>query len=293
MSSPDIPKVTMNGSEDVAARENLRALVVLAAKWRRFCNMKPRRLGTFLVQAFGPWDHRRIATTQMGLRLYLDPFTTLGQEVLLHGAYEPETVEIFRRKLGPGKIFLDVGANEGFYSALAGRLVGPSGMVLAVEPQRQCRDLIEINLRINEVSWARVYSNAMGGEDGQVGRLFNYTSVNTGLSRIVSRYHSTVGVEEFLFVSPETILRDANLDRVDLVKVDVEGFEYEVVQSLVPHIRAGQVTALLLEYHPRLLSRRGISPMSVHNTVVAAGLRKTEGEPESPDGKTRVLYELE
>jgi len=290
MSSADVPAVVMSASEDAA---NRKALVTLAAKWRRLCNMKPRRLGAFLVQAFGPWDHRRIVTVEMGLRLYLDPFTTLGQEVLLDGAYEPETVEVFRRKLGPGKVFLDVGANEGFYSALAGRLVGASGKVLAVEPQQKCRDLIEINLRINEISWARVYSNAMGGEDGETGQLFSYTPVNTGLSSVVSRYHSTVGVEEFRFISPETILRDGEADRFDLVKVDVEGFEQEVVLSLLPHIQAGQVRALLLEYHPTLLAPRNISPMSVHNTIVAAGLRRTEGDPESPDGRTRVLYELE
>ena len=118
----------------------------------------------------------------MGVRLYLDPFTALGQQLLLDGASSAKTVEILRRQLGLGKVFLDVGANEGFYSALVGRLVGPSGMVIAVEPQRACRDLIEINLRINQVSWARVYSNAMGGPDGQEG---DALELRTGEHRIV------------------------------------------------------------------------------------------------------------
>jgi FkbM family methyltransferase len=279
--------------DDAVAQENLEALAALAAKWRWLFKIKPRRLGAFLLQACGPWERRRVACTNVGVRLYLDPFTGLGQQVLLDGAYEPETVEIFRRQLGPGKVFLDVGANEGFYSALAGRLVGPSGVVVAVEPQRACRDLIEINLRINQVSWARVYSNAMGGAEGQTGRLFRYAAVNTGLSSVVSRYHSTTGIEEFRFVSLDRILRESKVDHLDLVKIDVEGFEYEVARSFIPYIRERQVRALLVEYHPSILARRKLSPVDIHDALVASGMRKTAGEPQSPDGQTRVLYELD
>src|SRR5262249_19498825 len=150
------PAGMQNGCpDDALAQKNVEAMTALAAKWHWLYEMKPRRLGAFLLQALGPWERRRIANTKVGVRLYLDPFNSLGQQLLLDGAYERETVEILRRLLCPGKVFLDVGANEGFYSTLAGRLVGSSGMVIAVEPQRVCRDLIEINLRINQVTWAR------------------------------------------------------------------------------------------------------------------------------------------
>jgi FkbM family methyltransferase len=282
-------------SEDALAQENPEALAALAAKWRWLFEMKPRRLGAFLLQAFGPWERRRIANTKVGVRLYVDPFTHLGQQILLEGCYEAETVEILRRQLGPGKVFLDVGANEGFYSAVVGCFVGPSGMVIAVEPQRACRDLIEINLRINKVSWARIYSNAMGGADGQAGTLLSYAPVNTGLSSIVSPYHSTTGTEEFRFVSLERILQETKVARVDLAKIDVEGFEYEVVQSLLPHIREGRVRALLVEYHHAILLRRKLSPMDIHNALLAGGMRAKVGDPQSRNGigLTHVVYELQ
>jgi len=276
---------------DAIAEESLEAMTQLAAKWRWLFELKPRRLGAFLLRTFGPWERRRIASTKLGVRLYLDPFTGLGQQILLDGAYEPETVEVLRRQLGTGKVFLDVGANEGFYSALAGRLVGPSGMIVAVEPQRACRDLIEINLRINHVSWGYIYANAMGGEEGQTGQLFKYAPVNTGLSSVVSHYHSTAGIEEFRFVSLERILRETKAPQVDLAKIDVEGFEYEVAKSLIPHIRAGQVKSLLVEYHDSILSRRKLSRADVHDVLVASGMRKSLGGPSLASG--RVLYELQ
>ena len=266
-------------------------MAALAAKWHWAYEMKPRRLGAFLLQALGPWERRRITNTQLGVRLYLDPFNSLGQQLLLNGAYEPDTVEILRRQLGPGNVFLDIGANEGFYSTLVGCLVGPSGLVIAVEPQRACRDLIEINLRINEVSWARVYPNAMGGTDGEAGKLMSYAPVNTGLSSVVSRYHSTTGTEEIRFVSFERILEETKVTQVDLAKIDVEGFEYEVTQRLLPHIREGKVRAMLVEYHPEILSDRKLSPTDIHKELLAVGMRAKAGDPQSRNGLTHVLYE--
>jgi FkbM family methyltransferase len=285
--------VTSCSGDDALAGEKLEALAAVAAKWRWIFEMKPRRLGAFLLQAFGPWERRGIASTKAGVRLYLDPFTSLGQQLLLDGAYERETVEILRRQLGPGNIFLDIGANEGFYSALVGRLVGPSGMVIAVEPQRACRDLIEINLRLNQVSWAHVYLNAMGGPEGQAGTLLSYAPVNTGLSSVVSHYHSTVGREEFRFVSFERILEETKVGQVDLAKIDVEGFEHEVTRSLLPHISKGRLKALLVEYHPEILSRRKLSPVDIHEALLAAGMRAKLGDPLSRGGLAHVLYELE
>ena len=275
---------------EVTGKKSSEELVATAAKWRAIFEMKPRRLGALLLRALGPWERRRIVESSAGVRLYLDPFTPLGQQMLLDGAYEPETVELLRGHLRPGDVFLDVGANEGFYSALAGMLVGSEGMVLAVEPQLACRDLLEINLRINGVTRARIYTNAMGGADGEPGSLFRYAPVNTGLSSIVTHYHSTAGTEGFRFVSLERILREAAIAHVNLAKIDVEGFEPEVVECLIPHIRSGQLRALLVEYHPRILARRKLSPGDIHATLLQNGMAQLAGNPEAPDGQGRVLY---
>ena len=126
------------------------------------------------------------------------------------------------------------------------------------------------------------------------GTLLSYAPVNTGLSSVVSRYHSTIGTEEFRFVSLERILQETEVARVDLAKIDVEGFEYEVTRSLMPHIRKGQVKALLVEYHPEILKRRKLSQMDIHEALLAGGMRTKVGDPQSRDGAaTHVLYELE
>lgn len=53
-----------------------------------------------------------------GLRLYLDPTTHLGDELLSTGSYEPATIRIFRTWIKPEAVVLDIGANEGFFRPL-------------------------------------------------------------------------------------------------------------------------------------------------------------------------------
>ena len=106
-------------------------LARLHARARRLRRLRPAALASF---ALGMLAQRRIVEAE-GMRVLIDPTTHLGDEILGTGTYEPETVRLFRENLRPGDTMLDIGANEGFFAALAGSLVGAAGTVLAVEPQ--------------------------------------------------------------------------------------------------------------------------------------------------------------
>jgi hypothetical protein len=98
----------------------------------------------------------------MGIRLYLDPMSHLGQQILRHGVYEPKTHEVVRSRLRPGDVFVDVGANEGVHCALAGRIVGERGAGVEIEPQVGLRGISEINCRLNDlVQWC-IYTTGLG-----------------------------------------------------------------------------------------------------------------------------------
>jgi FkbM family methyltransferase len=227
------------------------------------------------------------------LRAYIHPGTQLGRALQRTGRYEPETEDLMRRELRPGDVFLDIGANEGFLSALAGLLVGPTGMVLAVEPQGRLQALIEINLRINGVSRFRLFHHAVGGATRGRAVLSLYPETNTGQSGLIRkprRGWTTLRIEqeEVSFVSPEDILTQAGVGRVDLVKVDVEGFEHKVVEAMLDVIRSGRVRALLLDYHSTILARQNVDPVTIHRSLIDAGMRSVGDEPRRFD--SYVLY---
>jgi len=258
-------------------------------RFKRLRNVRPGVLASFIQRLAGPEERRRIVRTANGLRVYLDPLSHLGTTTLTDGCYEAETEQIFRNNLRLGDTFLDVGANEGYFSALCGTLVGEKGLVIAVEPQSRLRDVIEINLRINDVSRFAIYRNALGGEDGTTGVINLWPSFNTGASSVVVRYRFSRATESFSFVTLDRIMREQGLTSIDLAKVDVEGFEDEVVDALATHLRNGVVRKLLLDFHRPALVARGIQAEAIHVKVLAAGYKVIQGDSKSLHGY--VLYE--
>jgi FkbM family methyltransferase len=87
-----------------------------------------------------------------------------------------------------GGTFIDIGANEGFFSSLAAKVVGPSGLVVAVEPQGQLGDVLEINLTLNGSGNFRIYNVAIS-EVGRGTVDISLTPIsNTGATSAVRKY---------------------------------------------------------------------------------------------------------
>lgn len=257
-------------------------LAKLHARAKRLRRLRPAALASF---ALGMLAQRRIVEAE-GMRVLIDPTTHLGDEILGTGTYEPETVRLFRENLRPGDTMLDIGANEGFFAALAGSLVGAAGTVLAVEPQSRLHEVLEINLALNTKGRTAIVKRVVGETDSARHRIWLFPISNTGASSLVSRYRFGAKSEEVREITPATILRDAGLDRVDFVKIDVEGFEPEVVRALAPLMQAGKVGTLLLDYHAGILATRGIDPAETHALVSGCGMQAAEGDV----GRGYVLY---
>jgi len=269
--------------------DGLEGLRQTARRCRWVLNVRPLVLRGLVAKIFGPIDRRRLVTLDDGLKMFLDPLSILGRDVAETGTFEPETIEIFRSEVGPGDRVLDIGANEGFFSAMAGRLVGEAGFVASVEPQYRLRDLVEINMRANDVAAFRVFNAAVGGDEGAIGELNLYPAINSGATSLVRRARFMRTTQPTTFVSVETILRKCAVDRFDFVKVDTEGFEAEVVDALLPSIEAGRIGKLLVDYHQRILDDRGIDPKAIHRKVLDAGMTPRAGEPRGFSGY--VLYD--
>lgn len=257
-----------------------------------------RRLTPPIVKSF--WDrvasptvHRVIVQSKLDIRAYVHPHSHLGHNLLTTGRYEPETEDIFRSQLRHGDVFLDIGANEGFLSALAAKLVGPAGMVIAVEPQSRLQALIEINLRLNDAQRFHIIHRAIGDTSTGTAQINLYPETNSGQSSLIKkpRFGWTTlkrEQEEIRFTTPVDIMSECSVEHFDLVKVDVEGFEHKVVDALLPLVRTGQVRKLLLDYHVAILTQSGIDPAAIHRKLVDAGMTVVLGD--SRNLQSYLLY---
>lgn len=163
----------------------------------------------------------RLCTGQF---LYVDPFEFVGRRIAASGCYEPDTVGLIRRLLAPGMVVVDAGAHVGQYTVIASSLVGPTGQVHAFEPDPQNVAILRRNLRVNQCANVRCHAVALADSVGRA-TLYRSTVSNAGAGSLrPSAFH-----DGSMAVVPVRTLSDyateAGLDRLDLLKADVEGAE--------------------------------------------------------------------
>jgi FkbM family methyltransferase len=161
-----------------------------------------------------------------GIWLRLNPRTGLDT---LRGAGEPEVQEALRRHLRPGMTFYDLGANIGFFSLLAARLVGEEGRVIAFEADPEIAARLREHVDRNRFRSATVIEKAVWSETRTVffERVDPATSPDRGLGHVVDAATpntveiETVTLDDFAQTSPAP----------DFIKCDVEGAEVEVFRG--------------------------------------------------------------
>jgi len=253
----------------------------LHERYRWVLGVRPMVLADRVARLVLPTERRRIIETDMGIKLYIDPFNNVGSSLLSLGTYEPETLDLLRAHIHPGDRCLDIGANEGLLSAFMGKLAGPTGMVACVEPQSRLRDIIEINLQINEIPCWHIFQNVLGGVEGDTTVLHLWPFLNTGASGLTRKAKFGNTSEAVDFISPEAICSQCEVDGFDMVKVDVEGFEHKVVAVLQPLMKAGKIKKLLLDYHAPILQAQNINPRDIHDSLLSCGMSLCVGTDDS------------
>ena len=169
---------------------------------------------------------------------------------------------------------MDVGANWGYFTLVAGARVGATGRVVSIEPDPRLFDLLDSNVTLNTFGNTRPIRAAAGTGPGELTLTgFDPAGGNWGLSRVG-------GGDGFRFTARSLALDDEldalGIDRVDLLKMDIEGAEALALKGMTAGLRSGRYERLLIELHPTLLLALGSSAEAVIDEVLAAGYRAWE-----------------
>ncbi len=185
------------------------------------------------------WDSRRyvsgVRTRADGLKFDADTRQLIDWNLLFHGDYEPHMRRLFNRLTGPGGVAIDVGANVGAHTLTLASLVGAAGHVLAFEPNPAIRKRLQANIELNGMSQVSVYAQALAEENGclqlRVPKAGSAESSNPGLASLVALEtpHDLIDVE---VRRGDDLVVDADISRLDLVKIDVQGYEMQVLHGL-------------------------------------------------------------
>jgi FkbM family methyltransferase len=178
-------------------------------------------------------------------RMSLDLRDGVQRQIVVGGAYEPRTVEAVAGALGPGGTFVDVGAHVGQFALVAAARVGPSGRVIALEPHPESFAALEENLALNAARNVIALRCAADVARGTV-RLAFPPAGNRGAARLAAPDEPGIDVEAAPLAQ---ILAGHGIERVDAMKVDVEGAELRVLASLFD-ASAIRPAHLFVEYLP-------------------------------------------
>ena len=191
-----------------------------------------------------------------GLTFYLNPKDGyLTQVVLSFGTYEPEETRLFRSKCRPGDTVIDVGANVGWYTIIASKLVGKNGSVIAFEPEPENFAILKRNVLANGCDNVILEQKALSNAAETLTLYLD--EVNKGM-------HSIVFDQKGGTIKVEALRLDDYLEnrfkKVDFVKIDVEGAEPMVLEGMKRAIESHPGIRLVVEFAPERVVAAGHQP---------------------------------
>lgn len=225
----------------------------LLSKMRQSNLALVRRLAKRIVHRYLKTKSRPFDVTIDGVKLRLFPKDNLHDRMIIMKQVFPDA-EWFDRLFGslPGDaVFVDIGANIGMFS-LAACANGPaSAKIIAVEPHPRMRARLINNLTVNDFD-KRVWVEgcAIGAEDGTL-PLYQPSRHNTGVSTLHAAGEARSEETFSVAVRPlASVLADRGIERIDLLKIDIEGFED---RALIPFFETAPQElwprAVFIEYH--------------------------------------------
>lgn len=197
----------------------------------------------------------------------------IGQAVI-EGVHDQHIARLFRNLLRPGMTVVDVGANCGYFTSLALACVGGGGNVYAIEPNPDNVRLLEMARRKNDARNVHIVSAAVGREFGTV-RLFSSGSNGSVSSKGEGgRIVAQVPLDGLL----------GGVEFVDFVKIDVEGYEHEVLVGAA-HVLKERRPRIIVEFSPTGLAY-GARAIDLCGELFRAGYRLGVI---APDGSVRAM----
>ena len=171
---------------------------------------------------------------------YLDSDKYIGQRLALE-KYEPYETELILRQTKVGNTIIDVGANIGYYTVLLADKVGNTGKIYAFEPDKINFEILKKNVEANNLKNVEIINAAVGSKAGKL--KLHKSKENLGDHKL---YGNDKEIEEVKIVKLDDFLKNK---KIDLMKVDTQGWEPEVIEGAKKIISKNK-PIMFLEYSP-------------------------------------------
>lgn len=216
--------------------------------------------------------------------------------------YEPEVTLVLMRILQDGDGFVDVGANAGFFTVIAARLVGAGGVVHAFEPEASNFQRLKQNVALNGLANVELHEVAVGDQNVETELYINsdndggHALWNPGAHSFNQRSRDRVILQKTSMVTLDAVLgsfADAG-PMVKAIKIDAEGYEQHVLSGALETLRYHRIPFILAEMNRFALHQAGADELSfrkiLHHLGYAAYLVEIDESDSSINFMEMPLY---
>jgi len=211
-----------------------------------------------------------IRRTQIfGSRFELDLADWIQRSIYL-GTFEPQETRLVSAFLTPGMTVIDVGANVGYYTALAASRVGSEGRIFVIEPEARAFAQLAKMIATNHLP-ARAFNIGLGEANGEAHLYQSPESRNNTPTMIAHGGFAptaTVPIRKL-----DDCLDEWKVTHVDLLKIDVEGWEPRVFDGGSQALSSGRIGAILCEFNDPWLRTTGSSAQALWKQLTGFGFR--------------------
>jgi FkbM family methyltransferase len=193
----------------------------------------------------------------------------VSRRIREEGIWEPFETSLVLRLLRPGDVCVDVGANVGYFSVLAASVVGAQGAVFAFEPEPANYHLLRANAELNGLDHCITAVEAALSDAAGEGQLF-LSADNLGDHQVYAGYEQRSSVPIALLHGSQYLA--GRLQRLDLLKVDTQGAEFQVMAGLLPLLQSlAQPPRIIIELTPHSLRQAGASGRALIELLATLG----------------------
>jgi FkbM family methyltransferase len=201
----------------------------------------------------------------------LNPGEHIQQQLLWYGHYEKEIGDLLLAVLGPEDVFLDTGANIGYFSLLAAAKK-PGAKIFAFEPSSLAFEKLKQHIRENNFQNIMAIQAAAGDDESEAD-LFLSAPENSGMSSLAKPENYMGRHEKVSVIRIDDWFHQVRLKKISVVKIDVEGFELAVLKGMQKVIQDFQ-PLIISEINQQTLSAFGCNPQDIFTFMGKQGYEK-------------------
>jgi len=194
--------------------------------------------------------------------MLLNPTEHIQQQLFWYGYYEKELGELLKKIIKPGEVFLDLGANIGYFSLLVANN-SPSVKVISFEPVAGLFQNMNDNISLNNIKNISTVNAAVGEISGE-GELFVSAPNNLGMSSFHQPENYSGKKERVKIVTIDDWFKTSGLSKIDVIKLDIEGSELDALKGMKEMLQKDK-PIVIVEVNPETLSMFNLEPFAIYD----------------------------